>query len=67
MSLILLAHVDYGLMCIVGCHYSLTKNVKQSTNSNIKKLLLAMHKIFDKSLSRPADYEKVALAVGNDY
>ena len=43
------------------------QNAEQSTNWNIKKILMAMHKIFEKSSSCGADYKKVVLATVSYY
>ena len=43
------------------------QNAEQSTDWNVKKILMAMHKIFEESPSRRADYERITQATENDY
>ena len=40
---------------------------EESTDWNVKKNLMAMHKIFEESPSRRADYERITQATENDY
>ena len=43
------------------------QNAENSTIWNIKKLLCAMHTIFNESPSRRADYERIMCATKEDY
>ena len=43
------------------------QNAEQSTDWNVKKILMAMHKIFEESPSHRADYERITQATENDY
>ena len=43
------------------------QNAEQSTDWNVKKILMAMHKIFEESPSRRADYGRITQATENDY
>ena len=43
------------------------QNAEQSTDWNVKKILMAMHKIFEESQSCRGDYERITQATENDY
>ena len=54
-------------LCVLHTVSRAFQNAEQSTDWNVKKILMAMHKIFEESPSRRADYERITQATKNDY
>ena len=58
--------IDIGTCSLHTLHRSFQTGEK-ATDSNIKKLISSMNKIFDESPSRRADYERLTAATRTEY
>ena len=53
--------------CVLHALHSSLKHAEKASGWNIKKLLSALHRIFDDSPYRRADYEALTQPISSDY